>query len=83
MGGWGEGWYAGVMTTLLEQALQKVGSLPADEQDAIASQILDSLADEEAWRRRFAEKRDVLRRMADEALAEDERGETRPLDELL
>ncbi|MBK7929451.1 MAG: hypothetical protein IPJ98_18805 [Bryobacterales bacterium] len=71
------------MTTLLEQALQKVGSLPADEQDAIASQILDSLADEEAWRRRFAEKRDVLRRMADEALAEDERGETRPLDELL
>jgi hypothetical protein len=71
------------MTTLLEQALQKVGSLPADEQDAIASQILDSLADEEAWRRRFAEKRIVLRRMADEALAEDERGETRPLDELL
>ena len=66
------------MTTLLEQALQKVGSLPAEEQDAIASQILDSLADEEAWRRRFAERSDVLRRMADEALAEDERGETRP-----
>ncbi|MEP7366352.1 MAG: hypothetical protein ABI972_24095 [Acidobacteriota bacterium] len=71
------------MTTLLEQALQKVGSLPADEQDAIASQILDSIADEEAWKRRFAAKKDILRRMADEALAEDARGETRPLDELL
>lgn len=33
------------MTTLLEKALQKVGALPEDEQNAIASEILDSLAD--------------------------------------
>ncbi|HZO55538.1 MAG TPA: hypothetical protein VFB63_22710 [Bryobacteraceae bacterium] len=71
------------MTSLLEQALQKVGTLPADEQDAIASQILDTIADEESWKRRFSEKRAILRRLADEALAEDARGETRPLDELL
>jgi len=44
--------------------------LPADEQDAIASQILSTLADEEAWVKRFAEKRDILRRMAQEALDE-------------
>jgi hypothetical protein len=71
------------MSTLLEQALEKVGALPPDEQDAIASQILASIADESAWKKRFAEKRDVIRRMAREALAEDERGETLPLADLL
>ena len=71
------------MPTLLEKALEKVGALPQDEQDAIASQILETIADEEAWRRRFAAKRDVIRRMADAALAEDARGETVPLDEVL
>jgi acyl-CoA reductase-like NAD-dependent aldehyde dehydrogenase len=71
------------MSTLLKQALEKVGSLPQDEQDAIAAQILASLEDESAWRRRFAEKRDVIRRLASEAIEEDDRGETLPLDDLL
>jgi hypothetical protein len=71
------------MTSLLEKALEKVGSLSREEQDAIASEILASLADEEAWKKRFTAKRDVVRRMAQEALEEDERGETRPLDDLL
>jgi hypothetical protein len=71
------------MSTLLEKALEKVGALPEEEQDAIAFQILASLADENAWKRRFAAKRDVLRRMAQEALEEDARGETVPLDDLL
>lgn len=63
--------------------MEKVGALPPSEQDAIASQILASLTDEEAWKKRFAEKRDVIRRMAREALEEDEKGETRLLDDLL
>jgi hypothetical protein len=71
------------MSSLLEKALEKVVALPPDEQDAIASQILASLADEEGWKRRFAEKRHVIRRMAQEAIAEDERGETLPLDDPL
>ena len=71
------------MTTLLGKALEKVGALPQDEQDTIASLILDSLADEEAWKMRFAAKRDRLRQLAQEALDEDERGETRPLGDLL
>src|SRR5258705_8864000 len=71
------------MSKLLENALEKVLGLPQDEQDAIASQILASLADEDAWKKRFAEKRDVIRRMAREALQEDELGETLPLDDLL
>jgi hypothetical protein len=71
------------MSSLLDKALEKIGALPPEEQDAIASQILASLADEEAWKRRFAEKRDVIRRMAQEALEEDEKGETLPLADLL
>lgn len=71
------------MSTLLEKALEQVVALPQNEQDAIASQILSSLADEDAWKKRFAGKRDVIRRMASEAIEEDERGETRPLADLL
>ena len=54
-------------------------ALPADEQDAIASQILASLAEEEAWKKRFAKQRDVIGRMARKAREEDERGDTLPL----
>jgi hypothetical protein len=71
------------VTALLEKALEKLGALAKDEQDAIAAQILESLADEEAWRTKFAAKRDRLRELAQEALEEDARGETRPLDDLL
>jgi hypothetical protein len=71
------------MSTLLEKALEKVVVLPQDEQDAIASQILDSLAEEDGWKKRFVAKRDVIRRMAREALEEDARGETMLLDDLL
>jgi hypothetical protein len=67
------------MLTLLEKALEKIIALPRDEQDAIAFQILASLADEDAWKKRFAEKRDVIRRLAREALEEDDRDETLPL----
>ncbi len=70
------------MSSLLEKALEKVVALPPEEQDAIAAQILASLADEEAWKKRFVEKRDVIRRVAREALREDERGKTLPLSDL-
>ena len=72
------------MSPLLEKALAKVGELPPEEQeDAIASQILASLADEQAWKRCFSEKRELIRSMAREALSEDDSGETLPLDDLL
>jgi hypothetical protein len=71
------------MSTLLERALEKVSALPADEQDAIAAQILTSLEDEEAWKKRFAERREAIRRLAQEALGEDALGQTLPLDSIL
>lgn len=67
-------WDAPLLTLRL---LERVAALPQDEQDAIASQILASIEDEDAWKKRFAKKRAIVRRMA---LEEDERGETLPLD---
>ncbi|MGA2324756.1 MAG: hypothetical protein ABSH05_00570 [Bryobacteraceae bacterium] len=71
------------MTGLLERALQRVQSLSREEQDAIASQIMETLDDEETWARKLRERPTLLRSLAREALEEHRRGETRPLDELI
>lgn len=71
------------MTELLEQAMQKVAALPRDEQDAIASQIIETLEDEAAWKEKLARSPEKLRKLAAEALDEHRRGESKPLDELL
>jgi hypothetical protein len=71
------------MTGLLEEALRRVQALSPEEQDAIASQIIETLDDEQAWARRFRDNPAVLRPLAREALEEQRRGETRPLDELI
>jgi hypothetical protein len=71
------------VTQLLEDALRKVAALPREEQDAIASQIIETLEDETAWKQKLASNPAKLRRLADEAIEEQRRGETRPLDELL
>ena len=71
------------MTGLLEEALRRVDSLSREEQDAIASEIIETLDDEEAWARRFRESPATLRSLAREALEEHRRRETRPLDELI
>jgi hypothetical protein len=71
------------MSTLLEEALEKVASLPPDDQDAIAAQILDTLEDRENWRQINATRLSAIRRMEQEAVEEDDRGLTRPMDELL
>jgi hypothetical protein len=71
------------MTGLLEEALRRLESLPVEEQDAIAAQIIEALDDEAAWDRQFKEKPEALRALAREALDEHRRGEARPLDELI
>jgi hypothetical protein len=75
--------YYKIVTGLLERALRRVESLSQEEQDAIASQIMETLDDEEAWARNFRERPALLRSLAREALEEHRRGETRLLDELI
>ena len=71
------------MTRLLEDALRKVGKLSEDEQNGIASQILETLEDEEAWAKMLRKNPAKLRKLAEKALDEHRRGKTRPLDEIL
>jgi hypothetical protein len=71
------------MTRLLEDALRKVGKLSEAEQDAIASQIIETLEDEDAWGELLRKNPAKLRKLAADALDEDRRGKTHPLDELL
>jgi hypothetical protein len=71
------------MTELLEEALRKVAMLSKEEQDAIASQIIETLDDEAAWKQSFASNPEKLRRLAEEAREESRRGATRRIDETL
>jgi hypothetical protein len=71
------------MTGLPEGALRRVESLSREERDAIASQIMETLDDDEAWTHSFLGQPAALRSMAREGLEEHRRGETRPLDELI
>lgn len=53
------------MTQRLEQAFDEANKLPASEQDAIASLILEELADERRWDDAFANSQDQLSRLAE------------------
>jgi len=71
------------MTEMLQKALQKIATLPPQEQDAIASQIIETLQDEAIWKEKLSRSPEKLRRLAEEAEREHRQGETHPLDDLL
>jgi hypothetical protein len=52
------------MTQLFGQAIAKVSELTSAEQNAIATMILDELADEEKWKHYFAQSQDQLAKLA-------------------
>lgn len=55
------------MTRLLDQALSKIKKLPDEEQGAMATLILDELAEEQRWQERFASSQDKLAGLAAKA----------------
>lgn len=67
------------MTKLLEKALKEVAKLPASEQDAVATILLEELASEQRWAKLFAKSQDKLAKLAEEAIAEYKAGRTKPL----
>ncbi len=71
------------MTKALKKAFEAASKLPEAEQDALAAAILEELASERRWDELFERSADTLAKLANEALAEDRAGRTRPLDELL
>lgn len=68
------------MTTLLEKAVAKASKLSEEQQDALATLLLDEIKDEARWDTTFADSRDLLARLAAEAMEEHRAGETRDLD---
>ncbi|MBD1930897.1 MULTISPECIES: hypothetical protein [Cyanophyceae] len=48
------------MTELLEQAIARLNTLPASEQDAIAAMILEELEGEIRWDEAFKRSKDAL-----------------------
>ncbi len=67
------------MTELLEKAFAEATKLPEPEQDRLATWILDELASERRWDGAFAASADMLAQLADEAVDEHRRGQTRLL----
>lgn len=67
------------MTELLEQAIEHLRTLDADQQDAIATLIMEELEDEAKWDASFASSQDLLADLAAEAMAEYNAGQTQVL----
>ena len=58
------------MTQLLEKVLTEVYKLPPEEQDFIATIILEGLEDERRWEKSFAESQDQLAQLAEKVRAD-------------
>ncbi len=67
-------------TQLLERAFAEAAKLPIPQQDALAALVMEEMEAEKKWDDTFANSQDMLAQMAEQALAEHEKGETRPLD---
>ena len=68
------------MTRTLEAAIAKLATLPTEEQDRVASWLLDELRDDKNWTRQFDSSRDALSKLATEARADRAAGRTTDLD---
>ena len=67
------------MTLLLEKAFTEAKKLGEDEQDALASVIIDEILAERKWDESFAKTQDTLERLADEALDDIALGKVSPM----
>ncbi|MGD1903608.1 MAG: hypothetical protein ACFB9N_15355 [Geitlerinemataceae cyanobacterium] len=67
------------MTELLTLAIAKLQALPPDEQDAIATILLEELEDEREWDESFSQSPGLLAQLAATAMAEHQAGETQEL----
>ena len=68
------------MTELLKRVIARLKTLPASEQDAIASMILAELEDDLRWDEAFSRAPDALAKLAASAMAEYHAGKTQELD---
>lgn len=65
------------MTQLLEKAFEEASKLPDLEQNALARWLINEIIAEKKWGKSFAESKDVLDQLADEAVSEHAQGKTK------
>jgi hypothetical protein len=68
------------MNKLLEQAIAEAAKLPDDQQEAVASRILEEIESERGWDERFAKSRNLLDELSRKAEEHIRRGTTLPYD---
>jgi hypothetical protein len=68
------------VTQLLRKAFDQASRLPPEEQDALATWILEEMASERRWDEAFQASADRLKQLAEEALQEAREGRTEELD---
>ena len=68
------------MNKLLERAFTEAAKRPDDEQELIASIVLDELQDEALWQAKFTRDANKLEALAQKVRGQIARGETTPLD---
>jgi hypothetical protein len=68
------------VTALLQSVIDRVEALPPEEQDAVASLILEEIESEKRWDELFAGSQDQLSQLAGQAIAEYKAGKTKTLD---
>ncbi|MFM8330605.1 MAG: hypothetical protein ACKN9T_02855 [Candidatus Methylumidiphilus sp.] len=64
------------MTSLLEQAIQRVAILPVDIQNEIAEQWLEDIENEIGWQRTLQQPQEKLSELARNALQQSAQGKT-------
>ena len=67
------------MTALMEKAIKETAKLSDEEQDLVASLVLDTIRDTRRWDAQFARTKDVLEELYDEAMEEYNAGKTTPI----
>lgn len=68
------------MTQLLEKAIDELSKLAEDQQDSIASLILEEMEDDRRWSLTFDKSPEKLEQLAKEALDEYHIGKTKSID---
>lgn len=68
------------MTELLKKAFDAASQLTPQQQNAIATLLLDELESDGPWQSAFQSSADELSGLADEALSDHREGRTEPLD---
>ncbi|MGK7956443.1 MAG: hypothetical protein AB4063_14520 [Crocosphaera sp.] len=68
------------MTELLEKVITELKKLPPDQQDAIASRLMDELKDEQQWQETLEQPQSsFLDELARKALNESSQGKTKKI----